>query len=153
LPYVNRKRDEQGSAIAEFVLIATPLFIPALIFFSSIQQSAKEEMTVSTLARQSLRAFITADDLSQGHQRIRFILNQYRQLESQRRSSDDERSGFTYNISCQSQGCLKPGSLVELILYRSFEIEVYDTDQMARVENRKAAAVVRGYVDKWRDES
>jgi len=150
---VNRNSDESGSAIAEFVLIATPLFIPALIFFSSMQQSAKEEMTVSTLARQSLRAFTTADDLSQGHQRIRFILNQYRQLENQGRSSDDLRPGFTYNISCQSQGCLKPGSLVELSLYRSFEIEVPDSDQMARVESRKAAAVARGYVDKWRDES
>lgn len=150
---MNRNSDESGSAIAEFVLIATPLFIPALIFFSSMQQSAKEEMTVSTLARQSLRAFITADDLSQGHQRIRFILNQYRQLENQGRSSNDLRPGFTYNISCQSQGCLKPGSLVELSLYRSFEIEVPDSDQMARVESRKAAAVARGYVDKWRDES
>ena len=65
----------------------------------------------------------------------------------------EKRSSFTYNISCQSQGCLKPGSLVELSLYRSFEIEVYDSNQIARVENRKAAAVVRGYVDKWRDES
>ena len=150
---MNRNSDESGSAIAEFVLIATPLFIPALIFFSSIQQSAKEEMTVSTLARQSLRAFITADNLSLGHQRIRFLLDQYQELENQGRNSDDLRPGFTYNVSCQSQGCLKPGSLVELSLYRSFEIEVPDSDQMARVENRKAAAVVRGYVDKWRDES
>ena len=150
---MNRNSDESGSAIAEFVLIATPLFIPALIFFSSIQQSAKEEMTVSTLARQSLRAFITADNLSLGHQRIRFLLDQYQELENQGRNSDDLRPGFTYNVSCQSQGCLKPGSLVELSLYRSFEIEVYDSDQMAKVENRKAAAVVRGYVDKWRDES
>ncbi len=150
---MNRNSDESGSAIAEFVLIATPLFIPALIFFSSMQQSAKEEMTVSTLARQSLRAFITADDLSQGHQRIRFILDQYRELENQGHNSENVHPGFTYNISCQSQGCLKPGSLVELSLYRSFEIEVHDFDQSALGENRKAAAVVRGYVDKWRDDS
>lgn len=150
---MNKNSDESGSAIAEFVLIATPLFIPALIFFSSMQQSAKEEMTVSTLARQSLRAFITADNMSLGHQRIRFLLDEYQEIENKGRASDDLRPGFTYNISCQSQGCLKPGSLVELSLYRSFEIEVYDSAQMAKVENRKAAAVVRGYVDKWRDES
>ena len=150
---MNKNSDESGSAIAEFVLIATPLFIPALIFFSSMQQSAKEEMTVSTLARQSLRAFITADNMSLGHQRIRFLLDQYQEIENKGRASDDLRPGFTYNISCQSQGCLKPSSLVELSLYRSFEIEVYDSAQMAKVENRKAAAVVRGYVDKWRDES
>ncbi|NBN91741.1 MAG: hypothetical protein EB009_02490 [Actinobacteria bacterium] len=150
---MNRRRDEPGSAIAEFVLIATPLFIPALIFFSSMQQSAKQEMTVSSLARQTLRAFVTADDLSQGHQRVRFILNEFNELENQGRSINDQRSSFTYSISCQSQGCLKPGSLVELTLYRSFEVEVYGFDQVARDENRKAAAVVRGYVDKWRDES
>lgn len=150
---MNRNSDESGSAIAEFVLIATPLFIPALIFFSSMQQSAKEEMTVSTLARQSLRAFITADNLSLGHQRIRFLLDQYQEIENKERASDDLLPGFTYNISCQSQGCLKPGSLVELSLYRSFEIEVHDFDKSVAGENRKAAAVVRGYVDKWRDES
>lgn len=149
---MSRKSDEPGSAIAEFVLIATPLFIPALIFFSSMQQSAKEEMTVSTLARQALRSFITADDLSQAHLRIRFILNQFEELENQGRSSLDQRSGFTYNISCQSQGCLEPGSLVELSLYRSFEIDVYGDNQEEKGERRKAAAVVRGYVDKWRDE-
>ncbi|MGA0852642.1 MAG: hypothetical protein ACO3QQ_04690 [Candidatus Nanopelagicaceae bacterium] len=82
---MNRNSDESGSAIAEFVLIATPLFIPALIFFSSMQQSAKEEMTVSTLARQSLRAFITADNLSLGHQRIRFLLDQYQEIENKER--------------------------------------------------------------------
>ena len=150
---MNRNSDESGSAIAEFVLIATPLFIPALIFFSSMQQSAKEEMTVSTLARQSLRAFITADNLSLGHQRIRFLLDQYQEIENKERASDDLLPGFTYNISCQSQGCLKPGSLVELSLYRSFEIEVHDFGKSVLDENRKAAAVVRGYVDKWRDES
>ena len=150
---MNRNSDESGSAIAEFVLIATPLFIPALIFFSSMQQSAKEEMTVSTLARQSLRAFVTADNLSLGHQRIRFLLDQYQEIENKGRNSDDLRPGFTYNISGQSQGCLKPGSLVELSLYRSFEIEVHDFDKSVAGENRKAAAVVRGYVDKWRDES
>ncbi|MGA1459669.1 MAG: hypothetical protein ACO32K_05640 [Candidatus Nanopelagicaceae bacterium] len=150
---MNRNSDESGSAIAEFVLIATPLFIPALIFFSSMQQSAKEEMTVSTLARQSLRAFITADNLSLGHQRIRFLLDQYQEIENKARASDDLLPGIAYNISCQSQGCLKPGSLVELSLYRSFEIEVHDFDKSVLGENRKAAAVVRGYVDKWRDES
>jgi Flp pilus assembly protein TadG len=150
---VNRNSDESGSAIAEFVLIATPLFIPALIFFASMQQSAKEEMTVSTLARQSLRALITADNLSLGHQRIQFLLDQYQEIENKGRNSDDIRSGFTYNISCQSQGCLTPGSLVELSLYRSFAIEVNDFDEAVAGDNRKAAAVVRGYVDKWRDES
>ena len=150
---MNRNSDESGSAIAEFVLIATPLFIPALIFFSSMQQSAKEEMTVSTLARQSLRAFITADNLSLGHQRIRFLLDQYQEIENKGRASDDLRHGFTYNISCQSQGCLKPGSLVELSLYRLFGIDVHDFGKSVLGENRKAAAVVRGYVDKWRDES
>ena len=150
---MNRNSDESGSAIAEFVLIATPLFIPALIFFSSMQQSAKEEMTVSTLARQSLRAFVTADNLSLGHQRIRFLLDQYQEIENKERASDDLLPGFAYNISCQSQGCLKPGSLVELSLYRSFEIEVHDFDKSVAGENRKAGAVVRGYVDKWRDES
>ena len=129
-------RDEEGSAVVEFVLIALPLFLPALLFFSSLHATARTEIDLSNLARQSLRAFVTAENLSTGHQRVKFILNEFSKI--------DSGNGFTYNISCGSEKCLTPGSLVRIELYRAFNGEVDRT--------RKSVAVAQGYVDKWRSE-
>jgi hypothetical protein len=128
--------DEEGSAVVEFVLIALPLFLPAMLFFSALHSTARTEIDLSNLARQSLRAFITSEDLSTGHQRVKFVLDKFRQI--------DSGNGFTYNISCGSEKCLTPGSLVKIELYREFNAEVDRT--------RKAVAVAQGYVDKWRSE-
>ena len=144
-------RDEEGSAVAEFVLIATPLFIPALLFFLAMHSTATQEMNISHLARQAVRAFVTAESLQLGHQRVKFILDRYSELEfensqstsgkghlrtesgqsasgqsatgqSASESSQSKRHyGFTYNISCSAEKCLTPGSLVEIKLYREFQ--------------------------------
>ena len=134
---------ENGSAVLEFVLIATPLFIPALLFFMSMQQVANQEMQVENLARQALRAFTTAESVAQGHQRINFVLDRYSELESSNgksRSSDK----FTYNISCGGQKCLTPGSTVKIELYRAVNAQLGEGD------SRKVTASAVGVVDKWR---
>ncbi len=166
--------DERGSAISEFVLIATPLFLPALLFFNAMHNTADEEINTSMLARQAVRAFATAPDLFTGHQRVKVILDQYAKLESSQSSesslgngysgysgysgnsgnsgnsltSDRQvRNEFTYNIKCFADNCLTPGSLVEIKLYR--KVESIDGFEVSK--NRKASAVARTYVDKWRD--
>ena len=134
---------ENGSAVLEFVLIATPLFIPALLFFMSMQQVANQEMQVENLARQALRAFTTAESVAQGHQRINFVLDRYSEMESSNgksRSSDK----FTYNISCGGQKCLTPGSTVKIELYRAMNAQLSEGD------SRKVTASAVGVVDKWR---
>ncbi|MEY2841448.1 MAG: hypothetical protein RLY74_589, partial [Actinomycetota bacterium] len=54
--------DESGSATAEFVLLALPLFLPALLFFISISNSARSEMEASFLARQAVSAFTSGEN-------------------------------------------------------------------------------------------
>lgn len=150
------RHDDEGSAVVEFVLIATPLFLPALLFFVAMHSTAMEELRVQNLARQTARAFVTADSISQGHQRIKFVLDRYSEIES----SSNERYGFTYNVSCSSERCLTPGSRVRIELYRTFSQETMDfqaPNQMSPksqgedVEKRKAVAVATGIVDKWRE--
>lgn len=158
--------EEEGSAIVEFVLIATPLFLPALLFFMAMQNTAMEEMRVENLARQTVRAFTTADSIAQGHQRIKYILNRYSELESK----SSKRYGFTYNIDCGGVGCLTPGSRVRIELFRTFDSESmeseaaatnawsgpsssnkYSGNQGETRQSRKAVAVAIGIVDKWRE--
>jgi hypothetical protein len=147
LRYLGRlKLDDRGSVVTEFVLIATPLFLPALLFFNAMHKTASDEMNVSHLARQSVRAFATAPNLEIGHRRVKFLLDEFSRIESQSSQSGKIRYEFTYNIQCSSDRCLEPGSLVELVLYR----QIPSTPELSASIDRKAMAVARTYVDKWR---
>ncbi len=95
-------RDEEGSAVAEFVLIATPLFIPALLFFLAMHSTATQEMNISHLARQAVRAFVTAESLQLGHQRVKFILDRYSELEFENSQSTSGK-GHLRSESGQSE--------------------------------------------------
>ncbi len=53
-------RDEKGSAVVEFVLFALPLFIPLVIFLTSINQSAQIQYEARNFARQIARAYVTS---------------------------------------------------------------------------------------------
>jgi Flp pilus assembly protein TadG len=156
-PVVHASDSEEGSAITEFVLIATPLFIPALLFFMALQNTARQEISVENLARQTVRAFVTAETVSLGHQRIAYILEQYSELENK----NGEVARFTYNISCGGQKCLTPGSRVRIDLYREFITDnfttIESTTQSGGIsiepaeQTRKAIASATGIVDKWRE--
>lgn len=138
------KKDDEGSAVVEFVLIAVPLFLPALLFFSTLQTAVRTEIDLANLARQSLRAFVTAETFNEGHQRVRFVLDRFSELEA----SDgrySQKYKFTYNISCGAERCLSPGSMVKIELFRSFMGE--------EGRSRKAVAIAQGYVDRWRSEN
>lgn len=151
--------DESGSAISEFVLVAIPLFLPAMLFFNSMHSTATEEINVSHIARQAVRAFATAPDLYTGHSRVKFLLDKFNQLEvsgvnslinstfNSSINSSSKKYGFTYNIKCGAENCLEPGSLVELQLFR----EVVSDAQLSESKNRKATAIAKTYVDKWRE--
>jgi hypothetical protein len=163
---VKRRDEEEGSAVVEFVLIATPLFLPALLFFMAMQNSAMEEMRVENLARQTVRAFTTADSILEGHQRIKYVLDRYSELESK----GSKRYGFTYNIDCGGVRCLTPGSRVKIELYRTFDVQSMENEATVAkawdgppssdkssgnrgemLSSRKAVAVAIGIVDKWRE--
>jgi len=156
-PVVHASDSEEGSAITEFVLIATPLFIPALLFFMALQNTARQEISVENLARQTVRAFVTAETVSLGHQRIAYILDQYKELENK----NGEVTRFTYNISCGGQKCLTPGSRVKIDLYREFITDNFTTIESTTQsdgisiepagQTRKAIASATGIVDKWRE--
>ena len=135
--------------------MATPLFIPVLLFFNAMQSVAKEEANISHLARQAVRLFVTAEDHQTGHQRVRFLLDEFANLENKGKASGNKRYGFTYNITCSAEKCLTPGALVELELFRvvnqpinTSQANGFDVDRA-----RKASAVARSYVDKWRESS
>jgi hypothetical protein len=123
----------------------------------ALQNTARQEISVENLARQTVRAFVTAETVSLGHQRIAYILDQYKELENK----NGEVTRFTYNISCGGQKCLTPGSRVKIDLYREFITDNFTTIESTTQsdgiyiepagQTRKAIASATGIVDKWRE--
>lgn len=95
--------EQRGSATSEFVLLALPLFVPALIFFASISQVSRAEMEGSMLAREALKAFTTGQDDREGHLRVRLLLNQYSELSTRGANPGSSReSGVAINDNINS---------------------------------------------------
>jgi hypothetical protein len=120
--------DESGSAVVEFVALALPLFVPALIFFMAISTTAKSEMESKMISRQAIHAFLGGDSESQAHARVSLLINEYRKLKG------DFYQNLDYQIRCSEYPCLTPNGLVEVSVWSG-------TDHHS---------VARGYVDKWR---
>ena len=165
--------DQRGSAASEFVLLALPLFVPALIFFLSISQISRAEMESSMLAREALKAFVTGDNDAEGHLRVRLLLKQYNEISASQSMSNDLEvqstsnpnsarvGGIDYSIRCSSSPCIVPGSEVELSLFAIVELNsemsaltsssshFWGTDRQDVARERVAFASARGFVDKW----
>lgn len=160
---MNPSIDERGSATSEFVLIALPLFLPALLFFLSISQVSRAEMEASMLAREAIKAFVSSENDAEAHLRTRLLLDQYSQLvaSGRNRSSSFNSLSDQYSISCSTYPCIQPGAQVELTLFSLIDVgsEISGIEQTPgnawgvdgnQIEKRRVAiASVRGYVDKW----
>jgi hypothetical protein len=159
--------DEKGSATSEFVLLALPLFIPALLFFISMANISKSEMNSSMLAREALAAFTSSENDLEGHHRTRLLLDYYSTsianstLASPSGSSSNTGEIIDYSVKCATTPCIQPGSAVEMTLYALVDIR----DELNGIDNfqggawrmkgqniesrRRVIATVAGYVDKW----
>lgn len=160
---MNQSFDERGSATSEFILIALPLFIPALLFFVSISQVSRAEMEASMLAREALKAFVSSDNDAEAHLRTRLLLSQYSELTASERKTRSSLNSLSerYSISCSTYPCIQPGTQVELTLFSLIDVEseisgIEQTPGNAwgangnQIEKRRVAiASARGYVDKW----
>ena len=164
------KSDESGSAVAEFVLLALPLFIPALLFFISLSNSINSEMESSMLAREAVTTFVSGLDDSQAHAKTRLLLNEYEKLSAKQSSSNPISSSnpnserINYYVKCEATPCITPGAAVNLTLYVGYSINnelnaitqspAWSKTPDAPISNsngsRKAIASATAYVDKWR---
>lgn len=127
--------DETGSATAEFVLLALPLFIPALLFFLSLSNSANSEMEASFLARQAVSAFASGANDIEAHARVNALLIEFQRNEMFDNSNAEK---IEYSLRCSDFPCISRGSEVELT------IQIKDS-----ANKSKSISSARSTVDKW----
>jgi Flp pilus assembly protein TadG len=156
--------DESGSAVAEFVLLALPLFIPALLFFISLSNSINSEMESSMLAREAVTTFVSGLDDGQAHSKTRVLLNEYEKLSVKLSNSNPNSERINYFVRCEATPCITPGAAVNLTLYIDYSIDnelnaisqspAWSKTGGAPISDlngsRKAIASATAYVDKWR---
>jgi hypothetical protein len=127
--------DERGSATTEFVLLALPLFLPALLFFLSLSNSANSEMEASFLARQAVNAFVGGKNDLEAHMRVDALLKEFQKNEMAEKSNEGI---IKYSIRCSDFPCITRGGEVELTL------QIEDS-----ANNTSSISIARSTVDKW----
>lgn len=102
------RRDEEGTAIVEFVWLAILLLVPLLYVVLAVFDTQRASYAASAAARSASRAFVTSPDQASAYARAEAAA---------RLAFEDQHLdavGFTLTISCRPdpRHCLTPGSVV-----------------------------------------
>ncbi len=104
-PYLHRLvNDERGSASVEFSILAIPLFIPLFIFISQFASTTDAQESLRTLARESVRAFVSSENDATAY----FVSKQIVEKGGSLLGHTDIEMRFT----CSHSPCISPNSQV-----------------------------------------
>ena len=104
-------RDDSGSAIIEFVVLALPLMIPLVIYLGVLHENSAINNDLHNLARQSARAFITSPSEDFEYAKLQSILSVF---ESRILQPDGISEIPTVVVECSASPCLTPDSRVKV---------------------------------------
>ena len=107
-------KSEEGSAIIEFVIYALPLFVPLIIYLTSINQSSQIQYEARNFARQLARAYVTSPGPELTEARILavkevFVSNSF--------ATNKIDVSPKIEISCSLNPCLTPNGKVYVTVH------------------------------------
>jgi hypothetical protein len=113
LSLFHKLKNENGSAVVEFVALALPLFVPVIFFLSQFAALSNDEFIVRTLARESVRAYIlSANDLSATINARNTIKTGARELGLKEERIKD----LNFTVDCAGLFCITPENKVEITI-------------------------------------
>ena len=104
-------RDQEGSAVIEFVVLALPLLLPLTVYLNEVHQNSIINSDLHNLARQSARAFITSSDDNYEQARMQTVLTLF-ENKIFRPAGIPENP--TLKIECSATPCLTPDSQIKV---------------------------------------
>lgn len=102
-----------GSASVEFVLLAVPLFLPILIFLNHFSTLSNSELIARTLARETLRAYVTSPNNEVAPNRAWQVLIASARAE---KLTDDQIRNLKLDFECSETPCIKPNGRIRATL-------------------------------------
>jgi Flp pilus assembly protein TadG len=130
-------KDEEGSAIIEFIILALPLFIPLVIYLTSVNSSAQIQYEARNFARQIARVYVTSPSQESTSSRVAALIDAFSKNSFPENGIDLLP---TVQISCSMNPCISPNSRVV--------VDVVLTSSKNR-NSAKAKAIQT--VDSWRN--
>ena len=110
---IKKIQDESGSAIAEFVVLAIPLFIPIFIYLNSFASVSGNEAVIRVLAREGVRAYVASDNDNAG----RVVSGQAISLIAKNLGlNSSEINSLAVNYQCSRLPCLSANSRIRLTI-------------------------------------
>jgi len=128
---------EEGSAILEFLILAIPLFVPLIIYLTSLNQSAQIEYEARNFARALARAYVTSPSQELTAPRIQAVTSAFAANSFILNKID---SPPKVQISCSANPCLTPDGKIEVTV-------ILSSSSSKKVASAKATQTV----DAWRD--
>lgn len=111
----NLVRDEEGSAVLEFVALALPLFIPLFIFLNQYSLQSDTESSLRTLSREMARAFVTSEnDEVAGRVSAEVFAKGALILGFQ---ADVESGDMNFIYTCKQQPCISPDNEIMISIH------------------------------------
>lgn len=110
----NFLKDEEGSAIAEFVVLALPLFIPLFIYLNQYAISSDAQSSLRTLGREMARGFVSSEN-DEVAARVTFEI--FSQGATILGFEEELAEGtLTYSYDCKSFPCISPNNEIVIIV-------------------------------------
>ena len=129
-------RDERASASVEFCALAIPLFIPIFLFLQQFASLSSEESIARTLARESVRAFVSSSSDEAG----RFVAGEVIRVGGRELGlSVAQLHNLSITFDCSDSPCLSPNGRVRARV----EIKSQQSDRMV-------VASAQEYVSPWK---
>lgn len=130
-------KNQNGSAVVEFVIYALPLFVPLVIYLTSLNQSSEIQYEARNFARQLARAYVTSPSQDFAEARILSVTAVFVESSFMPKGIDPVPR---IEIICSLNPCLSPNGKVE--------VKVLLTVNSTR---RSASATAIQTVDAWRN--
>ena len=105
--------EESGSATIEFVLLATPLFLPILLFLNHFATLSNSELVARTLARESLRAYVTSPNNEVAPDRAWQVMTIGGRAEG---LTEEQISNLDISFECSANPCITPNARIRATL-------------------------------------
>ena len=110
-------RDEEGSAIVEFVALALPLFIPLFIYLNHYATSSDVQASLRTLSREMARGFVTSENDAVADRVTFEIFSKGAEVLG---FSEELASGsLAYSYECKNMPCISPNNEIVIMLRSS----------------------------------